>query len=71
MNVDKLKKMNVLADTLKQHGLAASREDAANLAGTMVGSEEEQELSKIYVPEVFLLQLRVLLAYIFERFQVW
>lgn len=51
MDVDKLKKMNVLADTLKQHGLAASREDAANLAGEMVGTPDEQELSRIFVPD--------------------
>jgi len=49
MDVDKLQKMNVLADTLKQHGLAATREDAANLAGSMVGTNEEQGLSRIFV----------------------
>jgi len=49
MNVDKLKKMNVLADTLKEHGLAATREDAANLAGDMVGTKDEQDLSRVFV----------------------
>jgi len=49
MNVDKLKKMNVLANTLKQHGLAATREDAANLAGDMVGTSDEQALSRVFV----------------------
>jgi len=49
MNVDKLKKMNVLAHTLKQHGLAATREDAANLAGDMVGTNEDEEYSKVFV----------------------
>ncbi len=49
MNVDKLKKMNVLADTLKQHGLAATREDAASLAGDMVGTDDETQFSKVLV----------------------
>ncbi len=49
MNVDKLKKMNVLADTLKQHGLAATREDAASMAGDMVGTVDETQFSKVFV----------------------
>jgi len=51
MDVEKLKKMNVLADTLKSHGLAATREDAANLAGDLVGSPEEQEFSNGFIPD--------------------
>jgi len=51
MDVEKLKKMNVLADTLKQHGLAATREDAADLAGDMVGTNDEQEFGKVFVPD--------------------
>jgi hypothetical protein len=55
MDVDKLKRMNVLADTLKHHGLAATREDAANLAGTLVGKEQD-DMGAIFecsaVPEV-------------------
>jgi hypothetical protein len=49
MNVENLKKMNVLADTLKKHGLAPTREDAANLAGTIVGDKEEQDLSRVII----------------------
>jgi len=44
MDVDKLKRMNVLAETLKVHGLAATREDAASLAGDMVGSPQEMPM---------------------------
>jgi len=51
MNVDKLKKMNILANTLKTHGLAATSEDAVSLAGTMAGSKEEQEFTKIFVTD--------------------
>ena len=48
MDVTKLQKMNVLASTLKEHGLAASREEAADLAGDMVGTKNEDECGKVF-----------------------
>ncbi len=48
MNVDKLMKVNVLANTLKEHGLAASREDAASLADSMVCGKTDDNLAKIF-----------------------
>jgi len=48
MNVEKLKRMNVLASTLKQQGLAATSEDAAYLANSMVSGKQEEDLDKIF-----------------------
>ncbi len=48
MDVEKLRKVNVLASTLKQQGLAASSEDAACLANTMVPGKCEEDLDKIF-----------------------
>jgi hypothetical protein len=47
MNVDKIRKMNVLTNTLKEHGLAATREDAVCLAGEMVGAKEDEDVTRI------------------------
>jgi hypothetical protein len=46
MDVEKLRKMNSLAETLKRRGLASSRDDAANLAGSLVGTPEEQAFTQ-------------------------
>jgi hypothetical protein len=46
MDVEKLRKMNSLAETLKKRGLASTRDDAANLAGSLVGTPEEQAFTQ-------------------------
>ncbi|MBT3408689.1 hypothetical protein HN415_08485, partial [Candidatus Woesearchaeota archaeon] len=47
MDVDKIRKMNVLTNTLKEHGLAATREDAVCLAGEMVGASEDEDVTRV------------------------
>ncbi len=42
MDVEKLKKINLLANTLRQHGIAANRETAAEMAGRITGKEDDR-----------------------------
>jgi hypothetical protein len=52
MDVTKLQKMNALASTLKQHGLASGREDAALQAGNIVGVfDSDDEISRVFVAQ--------------------
>jgi hypothetical protein len=52
MDVTKLQKMNALASTLKQHGLATGREDAAFQAGNIVGVyDSDDEISRVFVAQ--------------------
>jgi len=45
MDVDTLKKVNALAKSLQEQGLAANMEDAMRLASGMVGNEEQHQFS--------------------------
>lgn len=47
MDIEKLKKVNQLATTLRQQGLAAGRDDAAKIAGEMNFSQDDEGLNKI------------------------
>lgn len=51
MDIERLKKLNILAGELKQQGIAHDHEDAAVLAVSMVGEEEEQCLSDMHINE--------------------
>lgn len=46
MDVDTLKKVNSLAKSLQEQGLAASNEDAMRLASGMVGNDEAGDFAK-------------------------
>ena len=49
MDIERLKKLNSLAGELKHQGIAHNHEDAAFLAVTMVGEQEEQCLSDMHI----------------------
>ncbi|MEK6921297.1 MAG: hypothetical protein AABX82_05410 [Nanoarchaeota archaeon] len=49
MDIERLKKLNSLAGELKHQGIAHDHEDAAFLAVSMVGEEEEQCLSDMHI----------------------
>ena len=49
MDIERLKRLNILAGELKQQGIAHNHEDAAVLAVSMVGEEEEQCLSDMHI----------------------
>lgn len=49
MNVEKLKRVNALAETLRQQGIAANSEDAVDMAAKISGSKAEEEFSQIKV----------------------
>ncbi len=49
MNVEKLRKVNALTETLRQQGIAANTEDAAALAADIAGTNEEQQFSQVQV----------------------
>lgn len=49
LNIEKLKKVNSLADTLRKHGLAANMLDAANLAEKFGGDEEFSNLRHLKI----------------------
>lgn len=49
MDIERLKKLNALAGELKHQGIASNHEDAAVLAVTMVGEQEEQALSDMHI----------------------
>jgi predicted RNase H-like nuclease (RuvC/YqgF family) len=49
MDIERLKKLNSLAGELKHQGIAQDHEDAAFLAVTMVGEQEEQCLSDMHI----------------------
>ena len=51
MDIERLKKLNSLAGELKHQGIAHDHEDAAYLAVTMVGEEEERCLSDMHLNE--------------------
>ncbi len=51
MDIERLKKLNSLAGELKHQGIAHDHEDAAYLAVSMVGEEEEQCLSDMHLNE--------------------
>ena len=48
MDVEKLKRVNILANTLRQQGLAASSEDAVSMANTFVPCKQDEGLSEIF-----------------------
>lgn len=45
MDMEKLRKINDLANTLREKGLTTSRCEAAHIAGNLAGTAEEQEFS--------------------------
>lgn len=47
MDIEKLKKVNQLATTLRQQGLAVGRDDAAKIAGQMNFDQDDEGLNKI------------------------
>lgn len=49
IDIERLKKLNLLAGELKHQGIAQNNEDAAALAVTMVGEEEEQCLADMHI----------------------
>lgn len=49
LDIERLKKLNSLAGELKHQGIAHNHEDAAFLAVTMVGEQEEQCLSDMHI----------------------
>ena len=49
MDIERLKKLNALAGELKHQGIASNHEDAAVLAVTMIGEQEEQCLSDMHI----------------------
>lgn len=49
LDIERLKKLNALAGELKHQGIASNHEDAAVLAVTMVGEQEEQALSDMHI----------------------
>ncbi len=49
MDIERLKKLNSLAGELKHQGIAHNHEDAAFLAVSMVGEQEEQCLSDMHI----------------------
>lgn len=51
LDIERLKRLNILAGELKQQGIAHNHEDAAVLAVSMVGEEEEQCLSDMHINE--------------------
>ncbi len=51
MDIERLKKLNSLAGELKHQGIAHNHEDAAYLAVTMVGEDEEKCLSDMHLNE--------------------
>jgi hypothetical protein len=52
MDVEKLRRMNSLAEALKQRGLASTRDAAATMAGSIVATPEEQAFASIAKPSV-------------------
>lgn len=51
MDIERLKKLNMLAGELKHQGIAQDHEDAAYLAVSMVGEDEERCLSNMHLNE--------------------
>ena len=51
MNVDKLKRVNMLANTLKQQGLAASSQDAVSLANDFSCGQRDEDLDHIFIQQ--------------------
>lgn len=49
MDIERLKKLNILAGELKHQGIVQNHEDAAYLAVSMVGEEEEKCLSDMHL----------------------
>lgn len=45
MDMEKLRKINELANTLREKGLTTSRTEAAHIAGNLAGTHKEQEFS--------------------------
>ncbi len=51
MDVEKLKKMNQLAKTLRNQGFVANQDDAAKIAGQIVGRAPEQEIANLKITD--------------------
>jgi hypothetical protein len=51
MNVEKLRKVNALTETLRKQGIVANTEDAVALAADIAGSYEEQQFSQVQVDD--------------------
>ena len=51
MNVEKLRKVNALTETLRKQGIVANTEDAVALAADITGSYEEQQFSQVQVDD--------------------
>ncbi len=51
MDVEKLKKVNNLARTLRQQGIVANQQDASHLAGQIAGNKPEQEITNVNVED--------------------
>ena len=51
MNVEKLRRVNALTETLRKQGIVANSEDAVALAADITGSYEEQQFAQVQVDD--------------------